>query len=186
MFKDYKSKNNKWYTFRPLPLFKREELSKRFNNFDKLRKISAQILDDDFYEYNLIKILELYNLDFNEFEIEELDDLLLNYILKVNYSDLELQKPKLESLIKERNKHKISEHEESEIMSKLFSSIWGICENAGDALYMVDKLPADLLLSTIKNRSEDLEKMYSTEKDKQKKEQKNLKEQLLKRSNEKR
>lgn len=181
MYKDYKSYNDKWYTIRPLPLFKREELSKRFNYFNKLKKISVQVLEEDDKEYNLRMILELYNLSLDDFELEEIDNLIINYILAVNYNSTELKKPSLESILKELAKEEFNK-DESDLISKLFASVWGICNNAGDAIYMLEKIPAEMLMNTIKHRSEDLEKIYSTPEEKQKKIQKSLKEELLKKA----
>lgn len=187
MFKDYKSLNNQWYTFRPLPLFKREELSKRFNQFNKLKKISVQVVEDDFAEYNLKMILELYDLKIDNFELEEIDSLIVDYILPVNYNAMELKKTTLDSTIKSvieksNKKDEDGDEDDLDILSKLFTSVWGICDNAGDALYMIERIPADILMNTIKYRSEDLERIYSTPEEKQKKSQKSIKEQLMKKA----
>ena len=180
MYKDYQSLNGNWYTFRPLPIFQREELSKRFNTFNKYKKISIQIVNNPLLEYNLKKILDLYDLNLDDFEVNELDDLILNNIIKVNFSVIEYKKPDLNK--KQPAKPvALDQEEEDNSISKLFSSIWGICDNAGDALYMMEKIPAEILLSTIK--AEELERIYSTDKDKKKKEQKSIKEQLLKKVN---
>lgn len=176
MFVDYKTKAGKWITFKPLPLIKREELSKRFNSFNKFIPISHQIVDSDEMEYNLSQILLLYGLDLNEFSIDEIDTLISDYIIKVNFSQKDLKKINISDISKSNAKTEESE----DIISRLLTSLWGICENAGDAIYMLDKLPADILLETIKLRSEDLERMYMTDDEKRKKEQKQMREQLMK------
>lgn len=175
MYKDYRAKSGKWYTFRPLPLLVREELTQRFNLFNKFTPISKQIVSSDLLEYNLINILKLYNLDINEFDLSEIDDLLINNIITVNYDQSEIKR---EVSVKDI-KGNTGDNPEN-IMPKLISSIWGICDNIGDALYLIEKLPADMLINTIKNRSEDLERIYSSDKDKQKKAQKSIKQELLK------
>lgn len=182
MYKDYKTTNGKWITFRPLPLIKREELSKRFNSFNKFVPINHQVLENDYLEYNLRQILLLYNLDLDNFDINEIDNLLIDYIVKVNFRESEVKKQKIEDLVSQGGNNKKSNDSEMDIIPQLLSSLWGLCDNAGDAIYMLDKLPADTLLDTIKYRSEALELMYMSEDDKKKKEQKKLKEELMKKS----
>lgn len=177
LYKDYLSKKGKYYTFEGLNLYKREELSERFNAFQKTKKISVQILDNFDMEYNLRRILSLYNLTLEEFEIEEIDSLILDYIIPINFTIVE----KTIYKIKE-DSEKNSDNDRLKILSQLVSSVWAICDSAGDALYMLDRMPAEMLLDVVKNRSEDLEKMYSTKEDKQKKEQKRIKEELLKKA----
>lgn len=173
LYKDYCSLAGKWYTFRPLPLMKREELSRRFNNFDKTISIKEQLLLDDSGRifYNIKQIFALYNINVEEFTIKELDDVLINYILTVNFEALQYEQPKInQSSDKESDK---------DILSLILNSTWGVCDSAGDAMYLINNLPADLLLETIRLRSEDLERMYSTEKEKRKREAKKVKEMLI-------
>lgn len=179
MFKDYLSKRGNWYTFEGLNLYKREELSVRFNSFIKTRKISQQILDNLDAEYNLRKILSLYNLSLDEFEIEEIDSLILDYIVPINFSVVEKTIYSGADLDGDGDG---DADNRQKVLAQLISSVWAICDNAGDALYMLERMPAEMLLEVIKNRSEDLEKMYMSKEDKQKKEQKRIKEELLKRS----
>lgn len=181
MYLDYKTKNGIWITFRPLPLIKREELSSRFNTFNKFIPISQQVLENDSLEYNLKQIFRLYDLDINDFDIDEIDDLLINFIIKVNYRESELKTQKVEDFLI-KSESKLENNAKEDVIPQLISSLWGLCENAGDAIYMLDKLPADVLLDTIKFRSETLEQMYMTDEDKRKKEQKKLREELLKSS----
>lgn len=179
MFKDYLAKNGNYYTFRGLNLYGREELSIRFNSFIKTKKISVQILDNSEMEYNLRRILALYDLKLEEFEIEEIDSLILDYIIPINFSVVEKTVSKVN--YKEGDKEDEEENRQK-ILAQLISSVWAICDNAGDALYMLEKMPAEMLLEVIKNRSEDLEKMYMSKEDKQKKEQKKIKEELINKS----
>lgn len=175
MFLDYKTKNGEWFTLYPLPLLKREELSKRLNKFNKFIPISQQILDSDELEYNLKRIISLYNLDINAFNIEEIDNFINEFLIKVNYSPKELTKQKLSDFIKKSPGAINPNPDDSmEIISKLFTSLWGICDNAGDAIYMLDKLPADMLLDTVKQRSADLKEMYMTDDEKRKNKQKEM------------
>jgi len=178
MFKDYLSKRNNWYTFEGLNLYKREELSIRFNTFEKTKKISIQILDNSDMEYNLRKILSLYNLTLEEFEIEEIDSLILDYIIPINFSVIE----KNVSSVNSKNVNIDKEEDRQKLLAQLVSSVWAICDSAGDALYMINNMSAEMLLDVIKNRSEDLEKMYMSKEDKQKKEQKRIKDDLINKS----
>lgn len=178
MFKDYVSKGGNWYTFEGLNLYKREELSIRFNTFKKNKKISVQILDDSNMEYNLRRILSLYGLKLEEFEIEEIDSLILDYIIPINFSVIE----KTVSKVNSDGDGEEEEENRQKLLSKLISSVWAICDNAGDAIYLIDKMPAEILLEVIKNRSEDLENMYMSKEDKQKREQRKIKEELLRKS----
>jgi hypothetical protein len=180
MFKDYLSKNGNWYTFDGLNLYKREELSIRFNTFIKTKKISVQILDNTDMEYNLRRILALYGLTLEEFEIDEVDRLILDYIIPVNFSVIDKDIPKANSKNKKSNEEE--DEDRQKLLSRLISSVWAICENAGDAVYLIDKMPAEILLEVIKNRSEDLEKMYMSKEDRQKKEQKRIKDDLINKS----
>lgn len=179
LYKDYKSKTGKWYTFRPLPLIKREELSRRFNTFDKTISLREQLLLDEngAIIFNIRRILELYDLSLEEFTISEIDDLLINFMLTVNYEALQFEKPV--------DKSSTPPPDDKDILSVILNSAWGVADSAGDAMYLVNNLPADILLETMKLRSEDLERMYSTDKDRKKKESKKLKEEMARKAKEK-
>lgn len=174
MYKDYLSKGGKWYSFTGLNLYKREELATRFNKFKRYRKISQQVIEDEELEYNLSKILDLYSLTLEEFDISEIDSLILNYIIPINFSVID------NSAAVASSGTDMGEENRQEILAKLISSIWSICDNAGDALYMIEKMPAETLLDVIKNRSEDLERMYMSKEDRQKLDQKKIKDELMK------
>lgn len=169
-YSDYRSKAGVWYTFRPLNVLKREELASRFNSFDKSMTIAEQLVADETGRvvHNLKQILKLYDLDICEFEFEEFDELLVEHLLKVNYSELKYEE---ESLKRDDNNYE-------NILTNLISSTWGITESAGDAMYLIERLPAELLIGVIKKRSEVLEKIYSTDEDKRKKQTKDIKETL--------
>lgn len=174
MFKDYFANNGMCYTIRPLPILKRDELTVRYNNFNKYKKISVQIIDKKL-EYNLKQILSLYNLDINNFDVSEFDSLIVDYILPVNFSKLTYDEP----LKKSKKAPPKNEEEDEDAMSKLYASVWAITENAGDALYMINNLPAEFLLNVINYRVKDLERMYMTEEDKRKREKQDIKQKFL-------
>lgn len=175
IYSDYRSLSGVWYTFRPLNVLKREELSKRFNKLSNAESIKSQLIleEDGAVAWNIQQMLNLYGLSLEEFDIEELDTLFLEHILKVNFSELIYDDDKIKK-VKERE-----DSEESKILAELISGAWGICDSAGDAIYMVEKLPADLFLSTLKERAADLERIYATEETKKKKATKKLKDELL-------
>lgn len=174
-YSDYRSKAGIWYTFRPLNVLKREELASRFNSFDKSMTIAEQLVVDELggVVHNLKQILKLYDLDICEFEFEEFDELLVEHLLKVNYSELKYDELSIES-----EKAASKKEDYGDILTNLISSTWGITESAGDAMYLIEKLPAELLIEVIKKRSEVLEKVYSTDEDKRKKQTKDIKETL--------
>ena len=176
MYKDYLSKGGKWYSFTGLNLYKREELATRFNKFKRYRKISQQVVEDEELEYNLSKILDLYSLTLEEFDISEIDSLIINYIIPINFSTID-------NIASSGSGSNMVEENRQEVLAKLISSIWSICDNAGDALYMIDKMPAETLLDVIKNRSEDLERMYMSKEDRQKLDQKKIKDELMNKRN---
>lgn len=174
MFKDYFANNGMCYTIRPLPLLKREELTTRYNTFNKYKKIGVQIIDKTI-EYNLKQILALYELDINNFDVSEFDDLIVNYILPVNFSKLTYDEKPTNKKTSESEK----KNPEENYLEKLFASVWAITENAGDALYLINNIPAEFLLNIINYRVEDLEKMYMTEDDKRKKEKQEMRQKFL-------
>lgn len=185
IYSDYRSLAGKWYTFRPLSVISREELARRFNSFNRALSIKSQLSDDEdgAIYWNLSQILKLYGLTIDEFEIEELDTLLVDHLLRVNYGEIDeknygYEKQKSQSQIDPAN---------ANILADLISGTWGITESAGDAMYLVKELPAELLIETIKKRAEALERIYATDEDKRKKQtgdiKNQLKDQMLKNQN---
>lgn len=179
IFSDYKSLAGTWYTFRPLNVLKREELSQRFSKLSRASSIFNQLIDDQdgCVEYNIKQMLSLYDIQLDEFEIEELDELFLDHILKVNFSALNNEETSLEEM--ERKANEKVDGADEDILSDLLSSTWGICDSAGDALFMIEKLPAEMLLSTLKKRANVLEEIYSTDESRRKKAVNEVKNQLL-------
>lgn len=180
IYKDYLSLAGVWYTIRPLSLMKREELTRRFNSLDKTFSIKEQILLDDengSVLFNISQILKLYDLTIDEFSITELDNFLIRNILLVNFELLQYDNPK-EHLVKDDGGNRYDSGDK-DLLSLIINSTWGVCDSAGDAMYLINNLPADILLETIRLRSEDLEKMYSSEKDRRKKDSRKLKEELI-------
>jgi hypothetical protein len=124
--------------------------------------------DDDYVYYTISQILALYGLNIDDLDIDEIDTIFLEYIIPVNFRAVSYESPELPT------------NNDEDTISVLLNSVWGVCDNAGDAMYLMDKLPAEILLQTVTLRAKDLERIYSTDKQKRDKEGKKLKEQLLK------